>query len=324
MPGSLKVEHRALDAGIGVRVPAGQHQMNEPKLVDFETSDGLNLPGLLYETKGSKKVVIYLHGNGSSSVFYDEKESRDLPKALNKKGISILKFNNRGANVIKKFTIKKNGTEERVPFGMAFEKIKECVPDIDGAVKFLQGLGYKEFYLAGASTGANKICVYNHYKPKNIFKKYVLICGGDDTGIYYHLLGNSTFFKLLTKAREKIKKGEGLEIASETLPLGEVFSYQGFYDIANPDGDYNCFPFSEAFGLAKISAKPLFRYFKEINKPSIVIYGEKDEYVWGRIKKVITTLKKYQPDFEYKLINGADHRFTGKHKDLAEIIANWL
>lgn len=56
--------------------------MQTPKFVDFETSDGLTLPGLLYEAEGSKKVVIYLHGNGSSSVFYGEKEYRDLPEAV--------------------------------------------------------------------------------------------------------------------------------------------------------------------------------------------------------------------------------------------------
>ncbi len=300
------------------------HQIEISKFVDFKTSDGLNLPGLLYEAKGSKKAVVYLHGNGSSSVFYGEGKYRDLPEDLIKKGISILKFNNRGANIIKKFTIEKNGMEERIPFGMAYEKIKDCVLDIDAAVKFLQDLGYKEFYLAGASTGANKICVYDHYKPNNIFKKYVLICGGDDTGIYYDLLGKKKFFDLLAKAKNKIDKNEGLEIAAETLPIGEIFSYQGFYDIANPDGDYNCFPYSEAFGKAKISTKPLFRYFASIKKPSIVIYGGNDEYTWGDINRVIATLKKYQPEFKYEVIKGADHRFTGKQKGLAQIISNWL
>jgi pimeloyl-ACP methyl ester carboxylesterase len=298
--------------------------MNEPKLMEFKTEDGLNLPGLLYAVEGSKKAIIHLHGNGSSSVFYDEIENRDLPNELNKKGVSLLKFNNRGANIIKKFTIKKGEAEERVPFGMAYELIKECVLDIDAAASFLKKLGYEELYLAGASTGANKICVYDHYKPQNPFKKYVLICGGDDTGIYNNLLGNDKFIKLLAKAKAKIDQGEGLEIATETLQIGEVFSYQGFYDIANPDGDYNCFPYSEAFGLAKLSKKPLFGYFKEIKKESFVIYGEVDEYTWGNIKGVIETLKKFQPKFDYKVIKGADHRFTGKEKELAEAVSNWL
>ena len=298
--------------------------MMKPKFVDFETSDGLTLPGLLYETKESKKAVIYLHGNGSSSVFYDEKEHRDLPEVLGKKDIAFFKFSNRGAGIIQKLNIRKKGSEmERKPFGMAHEKIKDCVLDIDGAVKFLQKLGYKEFYLAGESTGANKICVYDHYKLKNIFKKYILICGGDDTGIYYSALGNKKFFKLLNEAKTKIKKGLGEELIKNILST-EVFSYQGFYDIANPDGDYNIFPFSEAFGGVKISKKPLFRYFKSISKPSIVIYGEKDEYAWGNIKGVVETLKEYQPDFEYKLIDGADHGFKGKQRELANIIADWL
>jgi dienelactone hydrolase len=298
--------------------------MQTPKFVDFETSDGLTLPGLLYESKGSKKVVIYLHGNGSSSIFYGSKKYQDLPEALDEKGISILNFNNRGANVIKKLDMKRGSKIERKYFGAAYEKIKECVEDIDGAVKFLQKLGYKEFYLAGASTGANKICVYDHYKPKNVFKKYILICGGDDTGIYYSIIGNKKFFQFLDVAKDKIKKGKGEELIKDLISFDEVFSYQGFYDIANPDGDYNCFPYSEAFKGVKISKKPLFRYFKGIKKDSIVIYGEKDEYSWGDINKVIETLKKYQPSFKYNVIEGADHGFTGKQRGLAKVVADWL
>ena len=298
--------------------------MNEPKFVQFETSDGLNLPGLLYEAKDSKKAVIYLHGNGSSSVFYGADEQRDLPNALGKKKISLLYFNNRGAHIIKKFTVEKNGVEERKPYGMAFELIKECVLDIDAAVAFLKKLGYKEFYLAGASTGANKICVYDHYKPQNIFKKYVLICGGDDTGIYYSQLGKDNFWKLLEKSKKKISDGKGEEIIPEMLKFDEIFSYMGFYDISNPDGDYNCFPYTEALGKAKLSTKPLFRYFAGIKKDSEVIYGELDEFSVEDKDKLVSILKKYQPDLDYKIVKGADHRFTGKRKELAEVITNWI
>ena len=110
----------------------------------------------------------------------------------------------------------------------------------------------------------------------------------------------------------------------ESLVSTYIFSWQGFYDIANPDGDYNTFPFSEAFGSVKLSKKPLFRYFKSIKKPSLVIYGEKDEYAWGNIDKVMETLKEYQPLFEYKVIKDADHGFAGKQEELSSIIADWL
>lgn len=283
--------------------------MNEPKFVEFRTSDGLNLPGLLYEATGSKKVVIYLHGNGSSSIFYDEGENRDLPNELNKRGFSLLKFNNRGAHIIKKFNI----GEERVPYGMAFEKIKDCVLDIEAAISFLRKLGYKEFYLAGASTGANKICVFNHYRPKNTFNGYIIIAGGDDTGIYFKLLGKRVFFRILKRAKEKIQKKQGSEIIPELLSFDLVFSNKGFWNIANPDGDYNCFPFLETLGKIKLS-----------KKPSLVVYGKLDESAWKDIPKAVKLLKALNPLLEYRIIKEADHRFTGKKKELAESISNWL
>jgi len=106
--------------------------MKLPQIVQIKTEDGLTLPGLFYEIDKSKKAAIFLHGNGSSSVFYSDDLKEEQAKALNNKGISYLLFNNRGAHLIKKLNItKKNGTEERKRFGMAYEKIKDCIKDIE-------------------------------------------------------------------------------------------------------------------------------------------------------------------------------------------------
>ena len=297
--------------------------MQNPKLVQIKTKDGLILPGLLYGTPRSRKVAIHLHGNGSSSVFYYDDRQDEQVKALNKKGISFLLFNNRGAHYIKKLNVIKRGKKERKRFGMAYEKIKDCIKDIDGVISYLEKLGYRKFYLIGESTGANKICVYNYYKPKNIVSKYVLLSGGDDTGIYYDMLGKKRFFKLLKESKEKIKKKKREEIITELLP-DDIFSYMGFYDIANPDGDYNVFPFLEAMKNLKLSKKSLFRHFKSINKPTLVIYGEKDEYAWGDVPKIIDILKEQKSEFEYRVIKGADHNFSKNQKELSRIISNWL
>lgn len=297
--------------------------MKNPTLVQIKTVDGLILPGLLCEAPNSKKVAIYLHGNGSSSVFYHDDQLPEQVEALNKKGISYLLFNNRGAHLIKKLNVEKKGKVKRKYFGMAYEKIKDCIKDIEGAIDFLKKQGYKEFYLIGASTGANKICVYNYYRPKNPVSKYVLIGGGDDTGIYYHQLGKEKFYKLLKKAKEKISKRQGEEIIHESFP-GEIFSYQGFYDIGNPDGDYNTFPLSEVLKNIKLSTKPLFRYFKSIKKPTLVVYGEKDEWQWGDVPKIVGILNKQKPEFDYKIIKDADHPLSKHQKELAEILSNFL
>ncbi len=297
----------------------------EPKLVEFKTKDKLVLPGLLYEAKDSDVAAIYLHGNGSSSVFYDEVKSRHLPNLLNESSISLLKFNNRGAHIIKKLNIDSdNVKKERKLFGCAYELIKDCVLDIDAAINFLKQSGYKKFYLIGKSTGANKICVYHHYKPNNEILKYILICGGDDTGIYHNLLGNKIFSNLLKKSIQKIKSGDGDSLIPELVQTGEIFSYKGFYDIANPDGDYNCFPFGEFLGKSKMSTKPLFRYFKEINKKSLVVYGEMDEFAWGEVPKLVRELSNINPSLNYEIIKDADHSFNGKEIQLSKLVSDWL
>lgn len=300
--------------------------MISPEFVEFETSDGLGLPGLLYHPKDSKSVVIYLHGNGSSSVFYDEKEKRITAEVLARKKISLFAFNNRGAHIIKKINVKnKDGGVDRLKFGMAYEEIKYCIIDIDSAIDFLGKQGFEEFYLMGLSTGANKICVYNHYKPKNRITKYIILGGGDDVGIYYDILGKIKFSKLILEAKDRINKGEGEKIITDPKLFPEsIFSYKAFYDLANPDGDYNCFPFLEFIKDLKLSKKPLFRYFKKLKKPSVVIYGEKDEYAWGDMERIINILKRYRPDLDYRIIEGADHGLTGYKKELAELIINWL
>lgn len=296
--------------------------MIKPEFIEFPTKDGLTLPGLLYRGEKDKAVIINLHGNGSSSVFYDETKNRPLVSALAKKNVSILYFNNRGAYNVKKLYVRRGQKEIKKRFGMAYEKIKECVEDIDGAISFLKKRGYRKFYLVGASTGANKICVYNFYKPKNDIEKYILLCGGDDTGIYYHMLGKKRFWMLLTEAKRKIKARRGEDIVKEMLP--ELFSYIGFFDIANPDGDYNVFPFYEVLRGVKLSTKPLFRHFKSIKKPALIVYGDKDEYAWGNVHKIVEILKSQQPNLNYKIIKNADHGFQNKESQLAKIIADWL
>lgn len=295
----------------------------EPKFVEINTKDGLTLPGLLYRKPKDKAAVIYLHGNGGSSVFNKQTKYWPLAEALAKQNISTLYFNNRGAQVINKLYVQRGKTVVRKRFGMAFEKIKECVADIDGAVAFLKKQGYRTFYLVGSSTGANKICVYNFYKPKNEIKKYILLCGGDDVGIYYHTLGKARFWRLLNEAKKKIKAKQGEDLIKEIIP-DVILSYQAFFDTVNPDGDYNVFPFYEVLQRTKLSKKPLFRHFKSIKKPSLVVYGDQDEFAWGNVPKVVEILKGYQPKMTYEIIKGGDHGFSGHEVELGKKIAAWL
>lgn len=302
--------------------------MHKARLVKFKTKDKLLLPGLLLEpARKTRRVAINLHGNGSSSVFYSVDQTNAFAKELNKRGIAYFPFNNRGAHYVKKLTVVKNGEKDKVKIGTAYELIKDCIKDIDAAIEFLEGLGFSEFYLLGHSTGANKICVYNYYKPENKIAKYVMFGGGDDTGLFYDWVGGAKKFKKYLKlAKEQIKRGNGRKLIPKYI-VDYTLSYQSFYDTCNPDGDYNIFPFNEYINNLKLSRKPLFREYKLIKKPTLVVYGENDEYCYGDVGRIIDILKKEALDiqpFDFKVIKEADHGFTDYEDELAEVVAKWL
>jgi pimeloyl-ACP methyl ester carboxylesterase len=302
--------------------------------VNFKTSDDLKLPGLLYEPdKKTKKVAIYLHGNGGSSIFYKSDENKIIAEKLNKKDISYFPFNNRGAGFIQKFRNIVDGKKVRRNYGMTYELIKDCVIDIDAAIEFLKTKGYRTFYLIGSSTGANKVVVYDKYKKNNDISKYILLAGGDDTGIYFEMMGKNKFEKALKISQEKINQGKGMQLAPKTLVGEMIISYQSLYDTINPEGDYNIFPYffstdrSRPVPTSNIHIqKELFREFKQINKPTLVIYGENDEYCFGAQQAVdiLRIEAQGKNNFTFKIIPEADHGFTDKEKELAQIIAEWL
>ena len=161
----------------------------QAKFVNFLATDKLPLPGLLFKKNGSKKILISLHGNGGSSVFYRPDKSQELANDAHKAGWDFFAFNNRGSGVTNKIKYYKNGKYTRVWCGTSHELIADCVKDIDGAINFLKTLGYKEFALIGFSTGANKICVYHYKKPRNPVTKNLIICGADDSGLNYNEFG---------------------------------------------------------------------------------------------------------------------------------------
>ncbi len=250
-----------------------------------------------------------------------------LGKQLTDNNISFFPFNNRGAHLIKSLTRESTNGGERALYGTAYELIKDCVIDINSAIHALQEMGYEEFYLIGESTGANKIVVYHYYQPQNPVSKYILLSGGDDTGLYYDELGKETFFKILETAKQKIAKGMGEELISKELYAVMPMSYQSMYDTLNPDGDYNIFPYNETFNNLQLSSKEIFKEFKRINKPTFVVYGELDEFCYGRVPDCVEVLKKNTKNptlFEYHIMKEADHGFHGKEHELSKLISHFL
>jgi pimeloyl-ACP methyl ester carboxylesterase len=299
--------------------------MQNTRFVQFSTLDGLKLPGLLHEASRTKQLAIFLHGNGSSSVFYKSERWDQVLAPFIEKGVSILQFNNRGAYHIKNLNrTLPDGTIERRLYGCAYELIEECIYDIDAAIEFGITEGYDTFYLVGFSTGANKICVYHAYAPDpSRISKNILLAGGDDRGIYAHIYGEDQLATWLTLAKQKIADGKGEMIMSEIIEQ-DIFSYQSWADITDPEGKYNTFPYSSVLNGFPVLKKEMFGEFASIKTPLHVIYGDVDEYAIGAVQGMVEILKRYQPDATYSIIPGANHGFDGHEEYLGQLCATWL
>ena len=282
------------------------------RLVRFDAADRVALAGVLFEPRRrTKRAVIWLHGAGGASVF-ESRRTNLLAEVFVERGVSFFPFNNRGSGIVRRAGDDLGGA--------AFERIRDCVADIDGAIRELWRRGYRDITLAGHSTGANKIAVYDHYKPRNRVKRYVLIAGGDDTGLLYKQLGARRFRALLTKAKTMRYSDElAPKIAGQPL-----MSWRAFYDVANPNGDYNVFPFYETMIGTKLSRRP-FGYIRAIRKPALYIYGDRDEYSFDDVSRCVAILARHiNVRAEIAVITDADHGFSGRNAELGRLIGDWI
>ena len=292
------------------------------RFIKFDATDGVELYGLLFQPRrATKHAALFLHGTGGASIF-DSRRTNRLATEFTANGIAYFPFNNRGAHLIKRLR-RRDVKRRNVTGGMAYERIRDCVFDIDGAIRELRARGYRKFTLIGHSTGANKIAVYDFYRHRNPVSHYVFVGGGDDVGLMYETLGARKFRSALERARENRNSEELVPESISDHPM----SWRSFYDTANPDGDYNVFPFLEVFQKLRLSKKPLFRHLRGISKPSLVIYGDSDEYFVDDVSRYVEVLDdavREKPNFEIVVMKDTDHGFARREHELAELIVAWL
>jgi pimeloyl-ACP methyl ester carboxylesterase len=139
--------------------------------------------------------------------------------------------------------------------------------------------------------------------------------------LLYAQLGARKFNALLTKAKAMIKSRRGNEFAPP-IPGQTMLSWRALYDVANPNGDYNVFPFFESMTGTKCSRHP-FRYVRAIRKPSLYIYGDRDEYSFDDVPRCISILAEHVSDrAEIAVMRDADHGFSGREEELGALIGN--
>jgi pimeloyl-ACP methyl ester carboxylesterase len=228
--------------------------------------------------------------------------------------MAFFSFNNRGHGSITIFTKLRHHLLFR-SIGTTLENFKECLLDIDGALKMLRERGYENFILSGHSTGCQKITYYQYKRKARSVKGLVLLAPSDDLNSQIKLIGPKKFKESLKEARRMIRAGKGKEILHvEHDP--PYFSAKRYYELYKP-GSVEGRLFNYSGRLNEISS---------IRTPVLAFFGTKEDFAVIPPRKMLKILQgKLRNKFSKTiLVDGADHCFCNHEEDVEYSISKWL
>lgn len=282
------------------------------ELIRFEATDKLELDGMLCAPVDTKTCVVNVHGMTDS---YDGLGIVDaMMRAAFRNDMSFFTFDNRGYGTITVFRKLKEHMVYRT-IGTSFENFKDCLFDIDAALKMLRSRGYKNFILVGHSTGCQKITYYQSRKNRKYVKALILLAPADDLNYQIKMLGKRKYNESLEIARKLVRSGRGKELMPpEDEP--SYFSARRYYELYRSGSiEGNIYNYG---GSLKTLSK--------IRIPVLSVFGSREEYAVVSPRKMLNILSRkfVHPYCREVLVNDADHCFC-KHEDEVEAAAaKWL
>lgn len=280
------------------------------QLIRMTSLDGIEMPGVLYEPeKRSNKIVIHVHGLCGN--FYENRFIDTLAKICTDKGMAFLTFNNRGANFISEL-LKGNKFEI---IGGCYEKFKDCLLDIEGAINFVKEKKYNDIILEGHSYGCNKIIYYYNRKNKNDnISKIILLAPCDMPRETVKFLSIDEYKIAKEEATKLVGLGEPNSLIDFSINSNGKISAGTYYNDFLPNGENDFIRYIDGvYGKSK--------ELNNIDIPVLIIFGDIDECVLTQdINTVKCYLKNNIKDCNIQIIEGADHLYTNKYEELGNII----
>lgn len=291
------------------------------ELINFLSTDGLQLEGILYNTNNVKKekVILAIHGMVSNCL---GKRDFEIAKKANENGIDLFTFNNRGSEISKYVKRNINGNVKKEILGMAHEDILESDKDIIGAILKLKKMGYNKIYLQGHSLGCTKI-VYTYNKMLaenktdllNLINGIVLLSLIDiPMALKFYLKEN--FIKYLNYAEEKQIENKDTELMPEESFIHPI-SVKTFLRYAKENEEIDFARYGQDNKLEKLN---------NINVPLFMRWGNQNEMIAQKADELSAMVNNIikNPYKNISYIDGANHSYEGKEEILAKEIINFI
>ncbi len=274
------------------------------RLIKFSASDKMKLDGILIGNN-KKTCLIYLHGmNGN---FYKSSIPFELSKQNN---FSVFSINTRGHDLLS--TIRTESGRKGILAGTGAEIFEDSVKDIKGAVNTIKNLGYDNIFLAGHSTGCQKITYYVYRTNDKRIDGVILFAPADDYSIKKLELG-----KEFNNFQKRIK-----QLSKKSTMSNKPIEKYGFFTPNRLKSAYS-----------KNGKESMIYYydgrlkeFSSIKIPILAVFGSKEEYKDRDVFEYMRILerKTISKNFTYKIIKDANHSFNNKENELLKYTNEWI
>ncbi|HEY4514065.1 MAG TPA: alpha/beta fold hydrolase [Candidatus Paceibacterota bacterium] len=289
--------------------------MNMTNCHAFEiiTPKKVRLSGLWFGPRKSKKVVVWVHGLGSSLF-----SKLGIIEHLARKDIAVLTFNNRGHDIVSRIadTGETKISKPRLG-GSAHEVFEESADDIEGALRFARRAGAKKIYLAGHSTGCQKAIYWASKKNGGrAAKGIILLAPMSDYSGAIHLEGKRKIARAAAAARALLRRGKKHDLLPAKL-WDRPLDAQRFFSLYSGEGAEEIFTYSQP----RVNPRAL----KSVRRPLLIILAAKDEYADRSARKIADWFEKnLKNNSVVQIIKETTHSFRGSEKSISNAIGNWI
>ena len=288
------------------------------KLLHRYTKDGLNLLGCYWEENPELKkdcCVVFTHGMFDNIL--ENTFAHVLGEELSENGYGFIFGHNRGYgvinNIIKKDPRTKKTSEKII--GSTFENFGGAIYDVELWLDEAKKLGYSKVVLAGHSLGCLKNLYYISKKGFTWIDGFIFISAPDSAGLIER---SGQFEKMFIEAEKNIGTGRAKRILLKKMLGVFPISSRTLINLRK-GGIADVFPLvenPEEFGI-----------FQEINKPILMVVGEKDSVIINSPEKDFEILKEKAvkcPDFTGIVLEDATHRYIKQEEELSHTVTKWM
>ena len=282
--------------------------------VEIVTSKSVLLHGLWFGSKRARRVVIVVHGLGSSlwkNLFFS------LAKGLARGRTAVLIFNNRGHDRMSGLYRAGRSRSKRKWAGGASEVFTDCVDDIEGVIRFARKQGAKRVFLVGHSTGCQKSVYWAYKKKGRGVRGIVLLAPLSDYSVALRDDKNGRLARATKYARALVRQGKKHELLPQSI-WPAIDDAHRFLSLYTPDSAEEMFTYAQP--------KKVPRIFRSVKLPTLTVFAGADEFGDRPAKDIAKwfTENNRSREFRTLIIPKVRHSFRGGERTVAREIRRFM